>query len=205
MQHRGHQDESTPSDPPGDDGNVLGRLSAALGEIAGAKAPPPVDNWHPPFCGDIDMTIRADGSWHYNGSPIARPALVRLFASILRRDPERHVLVTPVECVGITVEDAPFLAVEMAVAGGGEARSVAVRTNLDDLVEIGPEHPLRFAMEPEGGVKPYVLVRGGLWARLTRALALDLIDLGEERPIDGRPSFGVAVRGVFYPVDVPPR
>src|ERR1051325_6344560 len=97
--------------------NALSRLVEALGPEAGRRGPPPVERWNPAYCGEIDMRIAADGSWHYNGSPIARPALVRLFSTVLRKDPDRYVLVTPVERVGIVVEDAPFLAVEMAVDG----------------------------------------------------------------------------------------
>jgi len=181
-------------------GDALGRLKAALGEQASGKGPPPVELWNPPFCGDLDMRIAADGTWFYMGTPIGRPALVRLFASVLRRDPDRYVLVTPVERVGITVEDVPFLAVEMEVEGDGADRSVALRTNVDDLVEVGPEHPLRFEADQTGAVKPYVLVRGGLWARLTRALTYDLIALGDDRSGNAEAEFGVYVRSVFYPV-----
>lgn len=177
---------------PKDD--ALSRLASALGSTG--KGPPPVERWNPPFCGDIDMRIAADGTWFYMGTPIGRPKLVRLFASVLRRDPDRFVLVTPVERVGIAVEDAPFQAVEMAVDGEGEDRSVAFRTNVDDLVAVGPDHPLRFEAEADGGVKPYVLVRGGLWARVTRALTYDLIELGGER--DG--GYAVAIGGTAYPV-----
>jgi hypothetical protein len=181
-------------------GDVLARLSAALGPAGPGRKPPPVERWNPPFCGDIDMRIDADGAWFYMGTPIGRPALVRLFASVLRRDPDRYVLVTPVERVGIEVADVPFMAVEMAVDGEGPDRRVAFRTNVDDLVQVGPDHPLRFEADKGGGVKPYLRVRGDLWARLTRALTYDLIDLAEERTLDGRPSFGVAVEGVFYPI-----
>lgn len=189
-------DHLVPAPPPGD---ALSRLSAALGDVA-QRGKPPVERWNPPFCGDIDMQIDPDGGWRYMGTPIGRPALVKLFASVLRRDPERYVLVTPVERVGITVADVPFMAVEMAVEGEGEARSLAFRTNVDDLVEIGPDHPLRFDEDEAGGVKPYLRVRGDLWARVTRALTYDLVDLGEERVIDGETAFGVAVAGAFYPI-----
>lgn len=188
--------ESDDGDPPGD---VLGRLGAALGEAA-RRGPAPVERWNPPYCGEIDMRIDADGTWSYMGTPIGRPALVRLFASVLRRDPERFVLVTPVERVGIAVADAPFAAVEMAVTGAGPERAIAFRTNVDDLVALGPDHPLRFEEEDGGGVKPYVRVRGELWARLTRALTYDLVELGEERQVDGRPVFGVAAGNAFYPI-----
>ncbi len=163
-----------------------------------AKGLPPVERWNPPYCGEIDMRIAADGTWFYNGTPIGRPALVKLFASILRKDPERHVLVTPVERVGITVEDAPFQAVEMAVEGEGAARQIAFRTNVDDVVTVGPEHPLRFDCDTLGGIKPYVRVRGDLWARVTRALTYDLIELGEDRDVGGQRVFGVQAGGDFY-------
>ncbi len=189
------------TDPPftlSADAGALDRLSAAV-RRAGAKRPP-VERWNPPFCGDIDMRIAADGAWFYNGTPIGRPALVRLFASILRRDPERFVLVTPVERVGIAVEDAPFLAVEMAVAGDGLGRTIAFRTNVDDLVHVDAAHPLRFDKDEGGGIKPYVLVRGGLWALVTRALTFDLVELGEDRAVDGAMMFGVGVGEMFFPI-----
>jgi uncharacterized protein len=187
----------TDSSPP-ISGNALARLTEALGSDAKRKGPPPVERWNPAYCGEIDMRIAADGTWHYMGTPINRPALVKLFSTVLRKDPERYVLVTPVERVGIEVEDVPFLAVEMAVEGDGDSRQIAFRTNVDDLVQVGPEHPLRFDQDADGGVRPYVKVRGGLWARVTRALALDLIALGEEKAVDGVATFGVAASGLFF-------
>jgi len=181
-------------------GSALARLTAALGADAKRKGPPPVERWNPAYCGEIDMRIAADGTWHYMGTPINRPALVRLFATVLRKDPERHVLVTPVERVGISVDDAPFLAVEMAVDGEGEGRQIAFRTNVDDLVQVGPDRPLRFGHDAHGGIKPYVRVRGELWARVTRSLALDLIALGEERKFEGAATFGVSAGGAFFPI-----
>lgn len=185
---------------PAADAGALERLGAALAGIDRTKGPPPVDRWNPAYCGEIAMRIATDGTWFYNGTPIGRPALVRLFASILRKDPDRYVLVTPVERVGIAVEDVPFLAVEMAIEGEGAGRALAFRSNVDDLVAVGPDHPLRFERGEAGGIKPYVLVRGGLWARLTRALAYDLMELGEERETDSGPMFGVGVGGQFYPI-----
>ena len=186
--------------PAGSQSGALDRLSAAVKAAQGAKGAPPVEQWHPPFCGDIDMRIAADGTWFYNGTPIARPALVKLFASILRKDPERFVLVTPVERVGIAVEDAPFLAVEMAVEGEGAARQIAFRTNVDDLARVDAGHPLRFEKDEAGGIKPYVLVRGELWALVTRALTYDLVDLGEDREMNGAATFGVTIDHEFYPI-----
>lgn len=170
---------------------------AALAAQAGQQAPArPVDRWNPPDCGAIDMRISADGTWHYRDSPIGREALTRLFASILRREPDgAHVLVTPVEKVAIRVDDAPFVAVEMRREGEGAAQRLMFRTNVGDLVEAGPEHPLRFALEAgTGGLKPYVLVRGGLEALLTRAVQQELVALAGEQA--GRP--GVHAGGAFY-------
>lgn len=186
--------------PPSAAGGPLERLSAALGILEPSKGPPPVERWNPPYCGEIDLRIAADGTWFSNGTPIARPSLVKLFASILRKDPERHVLVTPVECVGITVEDAPFLAVEMAVDGEGEARRLAFRTNVDDLVNVGEDHPMRFEKDQAGGLKPYVRVRGALWARLTRALTYDFIALGQDRTIGDQIMFGVFAGHRFHAI-----
>ncbi len=189
----------TDSSPPVP-GNALARLTEALGPDATRRGPPPVERWNPAYCGDIDMRIAADGTWHYMGTPIDRPALVKLFSTVLRKDPERYVLVTPVERVGITVEDVPFLAVEMAVDGDGGGRQIAFRTNVDDLVQAGAEHPLRFERDAHGGVKPYVQVRGELWARVTRSLALDLVAMAEERQVEGAATFGVMASGIFFPI-----
>jgi uncharacterized protein len=185
--------------PHGANPSALDRLSAALG-AAGRKGPAPVERWNPPYCGEIDMRIAADGTWFYAGTPIGRPALVKLFASVLRKDPERFVLVTPVERVGITVDNLPFLAVEMAVEGEGPRRRIAFRTNVDDVVQVGDAHPLRFERDGTGAIKPSLLVRGGLWARVTRALTYDLIELGEERVVDGKALFGLVVEERFFAI-----
>lgn len=172
----------------------LSALIAQAGQTAKAR---PVERWNPAFCGDIDMRVAADGTWFYAGTPIGREALVRLFASILRREPDgRHVLVTPVEKVGITVEDAPFLAVEMTGEGDGDDVRLTFRTNVGDIVTAGPEHPLRFETEPETcGLKAYLRVRGGLDALVTRALMYDLIALGHAE----RGAPGVRSGGAFFP------
>jgi hypothetical protein len=159
---------------------------------------PPVERWDPPFCGDIDMKIESDGTWLYQKTPIGRPALVRLFASILKREGDNYYLVTPVEKVGLTVVDAPFLAVELTVEQG-EDRMLGFRTNVDDWITAGPGHALKFEPEPAtGGLKPYLHVRRGLWAKVTRALFYDLVELGEERAIAGKLMFGVASQGEFF-------
>lgn len=178
--------------------SAMDRLLTSLRD-GKSRGLPPVERWNPPFCGDIDMRIAADGTWFYLGTPIGRPALVKLFSSVLRRDDGNYVLVTPVEKVGITVEDAPFQAVEMAVDGEGEGRSLAFRTQVDDVVSAGAGHAIRFERAAKGGLKPYIHVRRDLWARVTRAVTYDLLALGEVREVDGMPMFGVAAGGVFYP------
>ena len=167
---------------------------------------PPLERWNPPDCGDIDIRIDREGGWHHEGRPIVRPALVRLFASVMRREGERHVLVTPVEKLGITVEDAPFLAVEMrAEAAPEDAQArLAFRTNLDDWVTCDAAHPLRFDHQADGSMRPYIYVRRGLWARLTRAVFLELVEQGGEREVEGRRLFGIVSSGAFFliaPVD----
>ena len=163
------------------------------------KGPPPVHLWNPPFCGDLDMRIATDGTWYYLKTPIGRPALVRLFASVLKREGDKYFLVTPVEKCGITVDDAPFLAVELNVEEGAHGRVLNFRTNVDDWVKCTKDHVLRF--EPEtatGGLKPYLHVRRDLWAKVTRALFYDLVAIGEEREIAGQRMFGVASDGEFF-------
>ena len=165
------------------------------------KGPPPVHLWNPPFCGDLDMRIATDGTWYYLKTPIGRPALVKLFASVLKREGDKYFLVTPVEKCGITVDDAPFLAVELKVEEGPRGRSLHFRTNVDDWVVCGAEHALRF--EPEessGGLKPYLHVRRNLWAKVTRALFYDLVEIGDEREIDGERMFGIDSDGMFFPM-----
>jgi hypothetical protein len=189
--------------------NRIGGLEALIRAQA-AKGPATVEHWDPPYCGDIGLRIRADGTWLYRDSPIGRPALVKLFASVLRKDADgRHYLVTPVEKTDVAVDDAPLLAVEMEVRGTGTSQSLIFRTNVDDIVTAGPEHPLRFGIEPDsGGLKPYLLVRGRLEALVTRALAYDLVEIAVEA--QGR-GLGVWSAGAFFPIpgapagDIPTR
>jgi hypothetical protein len=178
---------------------LKGLHDAARGN--GEKGPPPVHLWNPPYCGEIDLRIAADGSWHYLGSPIGRPALVRLFASILKREAEGYVLVTPVEKVGIRVEDAPFLAVEMSLLPSPAGCLLQFRTNVDDIVICDADHPLRFETEAgSDGLKPYLHVRRDLWARLSRPLVYDLVARGEAREIAGKRVFGIASGSHFFTI-----
>ncbi|MBS7540592.1 DUF1285 domain-containing protein [Ancylobacter lacus] len=178
-------------------------LQALLERVgtAGARVPAPVESWNPPDCGEIGISIDAEGGWSYLGSPIQRPALVRLFASVLRRDGTRYVLVTPVEKLGISVADVPFVAVEMAIEPGEAGEVLVFRTNLDELVRCGADHPLRFVVDAgNGGLKPYIRVRGDLWARLSRAVALELVERCEERLVHGQPVAGIASGPAFFPL-----
>lgn len=177
----------------------LEALTAAASKTAG-KGLPPVHLWNPPFCGDLDMRIASDGTWYYMGTPIGRPALVRLFSTILKRENGKHFLVTPVEKVGIRVDDAPFLAVEMQRETDERGAALRFRTNVDDWVRCDASHRLRFESSADGGLTPYLHVRADLWAKVTRAIYYDLVELGEERVVDGRPMFGVTSAGEFFPM-----
>lgn len=171
---------------------------AAASAPAGRKGLPPVHLWNPPFCGDLDMRIAPDGTWFYMGTPIGRPALVRLFSTILKREDGKHFLVTPVEKVGIRVDDAPFLAVEMQTEEDARGRLLRFRTNVDDWVDCEKGHGLRFEAAEDGGLTPYLHVRADLWAKVTRALYYDLVDMGEERMVDGQEMFGIESGGEFF-------
>jgi uncharacterized protein len=178
--------------------NGLEVIAGAV-KTASRRGPPPVHLWNPSYCGEIDMRIAADGTWFYQGTPIGRHALVKLFASILKREGEKYFLVTAVEKCGIVVDDAPFTAVEMRIEDRATVRRLCFRTNVGDWITCGADHPLRF--EPEaatGGLKPYVHVRRDLWAKVARTLFYDLVDLGETREIAGTLIFGVASASQFY-------
>lgn len=178
-------------------------LQALISRAARAgKGLPPVERWNPDFCGDLDMEIRRDGTWFYLGTPIGRMPLVQLFSTVLRKDADgKTYLVTPVEKVGIRVVDAPFVAVEMNVAGEGMDQIITFRTNVGDVVEAGPKNPLRFVDEDEtGGLKPYVLVRGRLEALVARPVMYELVEHGEEIEIGGVRMFAVRSHGEVYPI-----
>lgn len=178
-------------------------IARASEQKAGGKPGlPPVERWDPPFCGDLDMEIRADGTWFYMGTPIGRQPLVRLFSTVLRKDEDgKTYLVTPVEKVGIHIHDAPFLAVEMNVSEQDGEQVLTFRTNVGDVVEAGPEHPLRFVIAGENNeLKPYLLVRGRLEALVSRAVMYDLVELGETIDIDGVGMFAIRSGGNVFPV-----
>ena len=184
-----------PMEPPPD----LASLSLAdIARLAGEKRLPPVDQWHPTHCGDSDMRIARDGTWFHMGSPIGRQEMVRLFSTILRREPDGgYVLVTPVEKLDIAVEDAPFVAVEMKAEGDGRDATLAFRLNTGDLVTAGPDHPLRFD-QGEDGPRPYLHVRGGLEALVARTVYYDIA----ERALSGDDApTGVWSNGAFFTLE----
>lgn len=173
----------------------------AAAKAAGKKGPPPVHLWNPPFCGDLDIRIARDGTWYYLGTPFGRMPLVKLFSSILKLEDGRYYLVTPVEKVGITVDDAPLLAVDFEVTGAGAAQDIRFVTKTDDEVTAGPENPIRVARDPETGEpSPYVHVRRGLEALIDRKSFYRLIELGTHETLDGQDWFGLWSQGRFFPI-----
>ena len=190
-----HESDAKPARAP--EGALRGLGEAVTGRLRGVG---PAPSWNPPDCGDIDMRIAADGTWFYCGSPIGRAPLVQLFASVLRREGDRYVLVTPVEKVGIKVDDAPFLAVEMRVESAGDGPRLTFRTNVEDMITVDSEHPLRFERGASEGMKPYVRVRGDLWALVKRALFYDLVALGQTEQVANQDWFGVPSHGLFFPM-----
>lgn len=168
--------------------------AAKLGKL------PPVHLWNPPFCGDIDMEIRRDGTWFHDGTPIGRKPLVRLFSTILKREGDAYFLVTPVEKVGIRVIDAPFVAVDLDATGTGPAQSIAFATNVGDTVTAGPDHAIRVERDTGGEPSPYIHIRAGLEALIDRKSFYRLVDLGEVHTFDGAEMFGVWSGGTFFPI-----
>lgn len=170
-------------------------IAAAAQE--GAKGGmPPVEKWNPPFCGDLDMRIARDGTWFYLGTPIGRAGLVKLFSSIIRKDGDDYFLVTPVEKVGITVDDAPFVALDFDAVGTGEDQKLRFETHVGDRFVAGPDHPIRVAYDDNGEPSPYVLVRRNLEALVDRKSFYRLVDLGVHR----NDWFGVWSNGAFFPI-----
>jgi hypothetical protein len=182
------------TEPPAD---LSGLSLADIARLAEEKKLPPVERWNPAHCGDSAMRIARDGTWYHEGTPIGRPAMVRLFSTILRREEDgSHVLVTPVEKLSIEVEDAPFLAVEVKSEGEGQGRRLAFRLNTGDVVLAGPDHPIRLR-EGEDGPHPYVEVRGGLQALVARPVYYELAELALA---EGQQPPGLWSGGAFFPL-----
>ena len=174
---------------------------AQAAQKAGKQGLPPVHLWHPPFCGDLDMRIARDGTWFYLGTPIGRAPLVRLFSTILRRDGDEYFLVTPVEKVGIKVDDAPFVAVDFEASGTGPDQRLTFETNVGDFVTAGSENPVRVVRDADTGEpSPYVLIRANLEALIDRKSFYRLVEIGSRANHDGESWFGVWSGGSFFPI-----
>ena len=170
---------------------------AKSARAATSRGLPPVHDWNPPDCGDLDIRIARYGTWFYLGTPIGRPELVRLFSTILRKDGDRYVLVTPVEKVGITVDDAPFVAVDF----NQEGDALRFVTNLGDEAVAGADHPIRVERDPETGEpSPYILIRDRLEALIDRKSFYRLVEIGEHAEHEGENWFGLMSNGMFFPI-----
>ncbi|WP_299859857.1 DUF1285 domain-containing protein [uncultured Roseobacter sp.] len=171
-------------------------LAASL-TAAKTRGLPPVHLWNPPFCGDLDMRIARDGTWFYQGTPIGRPGLVKLFSSILKKEGEKYFLVTPVEKVGITVDDAPFVAVDFEASGAGEDQVLTFETQVEDRAAASADLPIRVVRDPETGEpSPYIRIRAELEALIDRKSFYRLVDLG----VHHDDWFGVWSKGTFFPI-----
>lgn len=179
---------------------IAAAAQAAAGESK-TRSLPPVHLWNPPFVGNLDIRIARDGTWFHEGSPINRHKLVQLFSSILRKEGDDYYLVTPVEKVGITVEDAPFMAVDFNVSGEGQDQVLTFETHVGDFASVGPENPIRVAFDDQSDTpSPYVMVRDGLEALIDRKSFYRLVDLGSSHEVDGQNWFGVWSGGEFFPL-----
>lgn len=186
------------TNPPPD---IASLSLSQIAELVAARRLPPVENWNPAHCGDSEMRIARDGTWFHQGTPIGRPAMVRLFSTLLRREPDGgFVLVTPVERLSIDVEDAPFVAVELKVEGEGRSRRLAFRLNTDELVVAGPDRPLRFAGRTDGP-HPYLTVRAGLEALVARPVYYELANLALD---EGGTPAGLWSEGAFFALEPTP-
>ena len=174
-------------------------LAASLSGLP-KKGPSPVHLWNPPYCGEIDIRIARDGTWFHEGTPIGREGLVRLFEGILKREGDRYYLVTPVEKVGITVEDAPMLAVDFDCAAPGADQVLTFHTKTGGEVVAGPDHAIRVDRGTDGEPSPYVLMRTNLWALIDRKSFYRMVDLGEHADHEGARWFGIRSSGAFFPI-----
>ncbi|NVK22297.1 MAG: DUF1285 domain-containing protein [Kangiellaceae bacterium] len=160
---------------------------------------PPVDKWDPEFCGNMDLLIKRDGSWHYQGSPIGRQRLVKLFSSVLKKEDNHYFLVTPVEKLGIQVEDAPFLVIRMQLQVTKHGQVIVFEDNCDNQVALTAENPLWVKQDPNTGEpSPYITIRSNLHALIHRNVFYELVEIAEERVIDGQKHMGVISAGEFF-------
>ena len=183
----------------------LDAVVAAAKSQAPGRGLPPVHLWNPAHCGEIDIVIKKSGLWFHEGTPIGREALVRLFSTVLRKDSDGFHLVTPVEKMKITVEDAPFIAIRLDALKDDDGRAVLrFTTNVGDQVDAGPDNPVRVEVDPDSGEpRPYVHVRRGLEALIARPVFYELSELAEEREEAGEPILGVRSNGAWFPISPP--
>ncbi len=174
-----------------------------MAEKSGQRVIPPVESWNPDYCGEMELVIKRDGSWHYRNSPIGRKAMVDLFATILRHDDDGHYyLVTPVEKCRIEVEDAPFIAIDVEIEGQGREQVLCFTTNVGDVVTAGADHPLRVELDPATREpRPYLHVRAALEALVHRNVFYRLVEIGVPETVDGEDWLGVWSAGRFFPID----
>ncbi|MEM8624790.1 MAG: DUF1285 domain-containing protein [Pseudomonadota bacterium] len=193
---------SAPGTASAHDPGKADSLAKAVSQATkGGKSPPPVHLWDPPFCGDLDIRIARNGQWWYLGTPIGREALVKLFASVLKLEDGKHFLVTPVEKIGITVDDAPFVAVDFRAEERPDGQVLTFITNVGDETTAGPENPIRVARDAQTGEpSPYVHVRRGLEALIDRKSFYRLVDIGEIEAHEGEDWFGLRSQGQFFPI-----
>jgi hypothetical protein len=183
-----------------EDAQQKGVKGGSLADLPKGKGLPPVHLWNPPYCGEMDLRILRDGTWLHDGTPIGRAALVRLFSTILKREGDKYFLVTPVEKLGIMVEDVPFIAVDLDESGTGPDQQVGLTTNVGDHITLGPDNPLRVVIAPDGSPAPYAMVRAGLEARLDRKSFYRLAALGTIEVYDDADWFGIWSSGVFFAI-----
>ena len=190
------------SDKPLSDPGAADSLAKAVAAATkGRRGPAPVHLWDPPYCGDLDIRISRNGQWWYLGTPIGRLELVNLFASVLKLEEGKYFLVTPVEKIGITVDDAPFVAVDFEVAEPGPNQTITFETNVGDLSVAGPDNPIRVERDAvTGEPSPYVHVRSGLEALIDRKSYYRLVEIAEHQPVDGENWFGLRSGGQFFPI-----
>ena len=174
-------------------------LAASLSGVP-KKGLPPVHLWNPPYCGEMDMRIARDGTWFHEGTPIGRPGMVAMFENILKKEDDRYYLVTPVEKVGIRVDDAPMLAVDFDLSGSGADQVLTFQTKTGVAVAAGPDHPIRVERDSAGEPSPYVHVRAGLWALIDRKSFYRMVDLGTHEGVAGTSWFGVRSSDTFFPI-----
>ena len=183
---------------PGAADNLAKAVAAAT---KGRRGPAPVHLWDPPYCGDLDIRIARNGQWWYLGTPIGRLELVNLFASVLKLEDGKYFLVTPVEKIGITVDDAPFVAVDFEVEAPGLTQTITFGTNVGDLSVAGPQNPIRVERDPDTGEpSPYIHIRDGLEALIDRKSYYRLVEIGEHSEVDGERWFGLRSGGTFFPI-----